>query len=87
MLAHVQILGVVLGQLDLLPVVAQLEVCDIVLLLGLLLGLALLLALLLFLFELLCCLGFPGQVPRADLAGEDAGLCPIANLDAEGHLL
>ena len=86
-LAHVEVLGVMLGQLDLLPVVAQLQVCGVVLGLGLLLDLALLLPLLLLLFELLWCrLGFPGQVPGADLAAEDAGLCPVAVLDAELHL-
>ena len=73
-----------LGQLDLLPVVAQLQVCGVVLLLGLLVDLALLLALLLLLVELLWCLfGFPGEVAGADLAAEDAGLCPVAVLDAE----
>jgi hypothetical protein len=86
--AHIQVLGVVLGQQNLLSVIAQLEVCNIVLLLGLRLDLALLLALLLLLLQLLGgLLGLAGEIAGADLAAEDTGLGPIPNLDAQSYLL
>ena len=88
-LAHVEVLGIVLGQDDLLLVVAQLEVRHVVLLLlGHLLTAGLLfIALFLLLLQLLGrLLGPPRQVPRADLAAQDAGLRPVAALDAQRHL-
>ena len=88
-LAYVQVLGLVLGQDDLLLVVPQLEVCDVVLLdLGHVFAAGpLLLPLLQLLLELLGrLLGLAREVLGADLAAQDAGLGPVAHLDAQRHL-
>jgi len=88
-LAHVQVLVLVLGQDDLLLVVAQLQVRHVVLLdLGdLLAPVQLLLPLLGLLVQLLGRLGGPPrQVLGADLPAQDARLRPVAALDAQRHL-
>jgi len=91
-LAGIEVLVIVLGQGDLLLVVTQLQICDIVFGLNrsivgttFLLFLFTLLALLLQLLGRL--LWLAGKVTGADLAAQDAGLCPIALCNAECNLL
>ena len=92
MLAHFQVLVVVVGQNDLLLEIAQLQVRDVVINLhGSLIGTTGLLPLLGRLLELLNLFGtllrLAGKVALVDLAAEDRGLRPVAALYAESHLL
>lgn len=83
-LADVEVLVVVLGQHDLLGVVAELEVRNVVLRLDHLSALLLVLPLLLQLLRRL--LGLAREVLCADLARQDAGLGPVVVLDTQRHL-
>lgn len=91
-LANIKVFVLVLGQCDLLLVVAELEIRHIVL--GLYRWvvrtsrLLLLFPLLLLLLQLLGrLLRLPCEIPCADLPAEDTSLCPIALLYAQRYLL
>lgn len=91
-LAHVQVLVIVLGQENLLLVVAQLEVGDIIQRLdGRVVGAPVLLRLLTFLPLLLQLLRgllrLPREVSCADLPAQDTGRGPVALFYAQRHLL
>ncbi len=90
MFAHIEVFILVLGQEDLLFVVAQLEIRHVVFLalLNLFALLDLLFSLLLLLLELLrCLLGFSGEIFGADLSAQNRCLRPVAVLDAQRYLV
>ena len=90
--AGVEVVVIVLGEGDLLFVVAEFEVGDVV---GFFEGRVVGCAVFLFVFPLFLVgfdllrrlSGFAGEVACADFAAQDAGLCPVALFNAEGDLL
>lgn len=92
MLAHIQVLVIVVGEGNLLFEIAELQVRDVVINLHRsLVGSTSLLPLLSCLPELLNFFGtllrLAGEVTLVDLAAEDSGLRPVATFYAESHLL